>query len=110
MIKVTVYRKHGNIHAFELSGHADSVSEGYDLVCAGVSAVSFGSVNAVIRLCEMEPIIEQAGEEGGYLRMELPDNLTDETKTKAYLLLEGMMVSLKAIARDYGKYITISEK
>ncbi|QTM99949.1 ribosomal-processing cysteine protease Prp [Sediminibacillus dalangtanensis] len=110
MIKVAVYRKQGNIHAFELSGHADSVSEGYDLVCAGVSAVSFGSVNAVIRLCEMEPIIEQAGEEGGYLRMELPENLTDETKAKAYLLLEGMMVSLETIARDYGKYITISEK
>jgi uncharacterized protein YsxB (DUF464 family) len=110
MIKVTAYRNNKKIYAFELSGHAGSGSAGYDLVCAGVSAVSFGSVNAVIRLCEMEPIIEQAGKEGGYLRMELPKGLTDKNRLKAELLLEGMMVSLQTIERDYGQYISISEK
>lgn len=110
MIQFTVYRKQNKIYAFELSGHADSVSEGYDLVCAGVSAVSFGAVNAVIRLCEIEPKIEQAGTEGGYLFVELPDMLDDAVLEKAHLLLEGMHVSLETIEREYGSYITINEK
>ncbi|MBM7572037.1 ribosomal-processing cysteine protease Prp [Aquibacillus albus] len=110
MIKVTVYRSDGNIYGFELSGHANSVSEGYDLVCAGVSAVSFGSVNAIIKLCDIDPIIEQAGNEGGYLRMELPEGLTDEIQKKTAIILEGMLVSLETIERDYGSYISIYEK
>ena len=110
MIKVNTYRNNGNIYGFEMSGHANSVSEGYDLVCAGASAVSFGSVNAIIQLCQFEPIIEQAGDEGGYLRMELPDHLSDDTRLKAQVLLEGMIVSLQTIERDYGAYIFISDK
>lgn len=109
MIQFTVYRKQKKIYAFELSGHADSVSEGFDLVCAGVSAVSFGAVNAVIRLCEIEPEIEQAGKEGGYLRVELPYNLDIATQDKAQLLLEGMKVSLETIEREYGSYISIKD-
>lgn len=110
MIQFTVYRKQNKIHAFELSGHANSVSEGFDLVCAGVSAVSFGAVNAIIRLCELEPLIEQAGEEGGYLCFELPEDTEDAVLEKAQLLLEGMKVSLETIEREYGSYIVIHEK
>ncbi|MDC3412463.1 ribosomal-processing cysteine protease Prp [Aquibacillus sp. 3ASR75-11] len=110
MIKVTAYRKSGKMYAFELSGHASSGPAGHDLVCAGVSAVSFGGINAVIKLCQFEPIINQAGNEGGYLRMELPEHITDDIRSKAEWLLEGMMVSLQTIERDYGQYISISEK
>ncbi|GAA5416166.1 hypothetical protein Pryu01_01198 [Paraliobacillus ryukyuensis] len=110
MIRVTIYRRSNkNVFAFELSGHAESGPVGHDLVCAAVSAVSFGSVNAVIKLCEIEPIIDQGGE-GGYLYVELPDDLASNTLTRATTLLEGMVVSLETIARDYGQYITISEK
>lgn len=110
MIQVTIYRKkNGNITAFELSGHAESGPKGHDLVCAAVSAVSFGMVNAVIKLCEIEPIVDQGGA-GGYLAVTLPDELTEEQANQAELLLEGMRVSLETIERDYGQYISISEK
>ncbi|MDL4841658.1 ribosomal-processing cysteine protease Prp [Aquibacillus rhizosphaerae] len=109
MIKVIVYRNNKSVYAFELSGHAESGPVGHDLVCAGVSAVSFGAVNAVIKLCEIEPIIDQGGE-GGYLRVELPRKLDASIRSKAEWLLEGMLVSLETIERDYGQYISISEK
>ena len=42
MVKVIVERNDQNeIMSYELSGHANSGPYGYDLVCAGVSAVSF---------------------------------------------------------------------
>lgn len=109
MIKVNVSRNHkDSITAFELSGHAESGPKGHDLVCAAVSAVSFGAVNAVMKLCEFEPVVKQGGE-GGYLKVELPDNLSSHIDTKAQWLLEGMIVSLETIERDYGQYITISQ-
>lgn len=110
MITITIFRESNKkVSAFELSGHAESGPVGHDLVCAAVSAVSFGAVNAVIKLCEIEPIIDQGGE-GGYLYVELPPSLAVDTLERATCLLEGMVVSLETVARDYGQYITISEK
>lgn len=110
MIHFTIYRKStGHITAFKLSGHAESGPKGHDLVCAAVSAVSFGAVNAVIKLCEIEPVIDQ-GAEGGFLAVTLPGEINEDKVNRASLLLEGMFVSLETIQRDYGQYITITEK
>lgn len=109
MINVYIYRKRDGITAFELSGHAESGPYGHDLVCAAVSAVSFGAVNAVTELCHINLDIDQ-GEEGGYLRVTLPSNLERKTREKAMLLLEGMVVSLETIERDYGEFIKIHYK
>lgn len=110
MILVNVNRNtDGSIAQFKLSGHAESGPYGHDLVCAAVSAVSFGAVNAVIKLCEIEPIINQSPD-GGLLQVTLPDGLNHDTFEKAQWLLEGMVVSLQTIERDYDQYITISNK
>ncbi len=108
MIKFKVFRETNQIEAFELSGHAESGPYGYDLVCAGVSAVSFGAVNAILQLCEIDLKIEQ--HEGGYLYVALPDSIDVETMNEAQLLLEGMIVSLQTIEREYHEFITIESK
>ncbi|APH04238.1 ribosomal-processing cysteine protease Prp [Bacillus weihaiensis] len=108
MINAKVYRsKEGLIRSFILSGHAEFAEHGKDLVCAGASAVTFGAVNAVLSLTEIEPLIEQGGE-GGYLRVKLPSDLDKSISDKVQLLLEGMLVSLQTIERDYEQYISVS--
>ncbi|MBS4208969.1 ribosomal-processing cysteine protease Prp [Bacillus sp. FJAT-50079] len=107
MIKVQVVRKaDGTITSFTMRGHADYAEHGQDIVCAGASAVAFGSINALFALTEVEPVIEQS--EGGYLTCTIPDDLSDESFEKAQLLLEGMIVSLQTIERDYQKYIRVT--
>ncbi|MHA6252126.1 ribosomal-processing cysteine protease Prp [Oceanobacillus sp. CAU 1775] len=108
MIRVTVKRKDNFIQSIELSGHAESGPYGYDLVCAGVSAVSIGTVNAVMELSEVNLEIEQGGE-GGYLKVAFPKMHDDKESEKAQLLFEGMLVSLKSIENEYGKFIRIIE-
>ncbi|HLR62598.1 MAG TPA: ribosomal-processing cysteine protease Prp [Lentibacillus sp.] len=108
MINVIINRQNSQIEQFELTGHASSGPYGYDLVCAGVSAVSFGTVNAVMALSDAEPEIEQ-GDEGGYLRVTIPYGISDVTMEKVQLLLEGMLVSLKTIEQEYSEFITIQE-
>ena len=109
MIIVTMFRKNDQFTAFELSGHAESGPYGYDLVCAGVSAVSFGAVNAILTLCEIDLKIEQA-DEGGYLHVELPISIYSEKRDKVQLLLEGMLISLQTIEREYNQFIKIESK
>ncbi|ALX48200.1 ribosomal-processing cysteine protease Prp [Lentibacillus amyloliquefaciens] len=109
MINVSVNRKNNQIKQFELSGHAESGPYGYDLVCAGVSSVSFGAVNAVLTLSEVDLKIEQ-GDEGGFLRVTVPDNVPNEAMGKVQLLLEGMLVSLQTIEREYNEFINVKQQ
>lgn len=106
MIQIVLYKKDKLIHAFEISGHANSGPYGYDLVCAGVSAVSFGAINAVMELCEKELIIKQE-DDGGYLYMELPKSLLH--MEQAQIILQAMVISLETIERNYHQFIQIKK-
>src|SRR5699024_183955 len=109
MISITVFRNDHKITAFELSGHAESGPYGYDLVCAGVSAISFGTVNAIMQICEINLEINQE-ENGRYIYVALPASIDDNTKEKSQLLLEGMIISLQTIEREYHQFIKIENK
>ncbi|WP_110927079.1 ribosomal-processing cysteine protease Prp [Bacillus massiliglaciei] len=106
MIKVNINAPQGRIASFSMSGHADFAKKGSDIVCAGASAVSFGAVNAIMSLTDVEPEIEQ-GRDGGYLQCTIPSDISEESAEKVDLLLQGMLVSLQTIERDYGKYMKV---
>jgi uncharacterized protein len=109
MINVYVEKSGERIRSFSMDGHADFAEHGQDLVCAGASAVSFGSVNAIMSLTGVEPAIEQSAD-GGYLSCVIPDGLPDETDMKIQLLLSSMVISLQTIERDYRDFIKITFK
>ena len=109
MIRMTINRKKtGFIHSFVLEGHAGFAKHGEDIVCAGASAISFGTVNSIIKLTGVNPDINMG--ESGFLQCTIPENLSDEVQEKVQLLLEGMVVSLQTIEQDYGKHIKITFK
>ncbi|MFB6467996.1 ribosomal-processing cysteine protease Prp [Cytobacillus sp. Hz8] len=109
MIHVNLKRtESGNIQSFTLSGHALFANHGNDIVCAGVSAVSIGAINSIMALTGVTPEIEQS--DSGFLQCVIPDDLKEETQEKVQLLLEGMLVSLQTIERDYGDHIKITFK
>ncbi|MGE8206091.1 ribosomal-processing cysteine protease Prp [Heyndrickxia sp. NPDC080065] len=96
----------GKISSFKMKGHADFAERGQDIVCAGASAVSFGAINAIMELTKVKPMIKQS--KGGFLECRVPDHLSIEVDDKVQLLLQGMVISLQTIERDYGKYINIT--
>ncbi|ADI25926.1 ribosomal-processing cysteine protease Prp [Geobacillus sp. G4] len=107
MIRVTIEREaDGRIRAFTMEGHAHFAKRGQDIVCAGASAVSFGTINAIETLIGVSPHVS-LGKDGGYLRCELPE-LEEAAAEKVQLLLEAMVVSLKTIERDYGTFIRVT--
>lgn len=109
MIHTTIHRtESGRIQSFTMSGHALYDEHGKDIVCAGASAVSFGTINSIIVLTGIEPEIEQGKD--GFLRCTIPDNLPEDIQEKVQLLLEGMVVSLQTIEREYGEHLKITFK
>jgi uncharacterized protein len=110
MITVKIARDQNfGVHAMTVSGHAQSGPYGYDLVCAAVSAITFGGINSIEALCHFQPEVEQASD-GGYIHFSLPSSLTVEQIAKAHLLLEGMLVSMKTIEASYGKHIQVMDQ
>ncbi|WHY84865.1 ribosomal-processing cysteine protease Prp [Neobacillus novalis] len=109
MIGITITRtKSGLIQSFEISGHALFADRGKDIVCAGVSAVSVGAINAVHELTGITPDLEHRAD--GFLRCVVPEELPENTNEKIQLILEAMAVSLRSIEEQYGKHIQITFK
>lgn len=110
MITVTIERRSAvdsRIESFAIEGHAKFAKPGKDIVCAGVSAVSVGTVNAIETLAG---VILPASMKSGWLRSEIPAGENADSEGKTQLLLESMIVSLETIAASYGKFVVIRQQ
>ena len=106
MIKVDIsLNDEGQVTDIIMSGHADSGEYGKDIVCAGGSAVVFGTTNAIIGLTDETPDIDYS-DDGGYFHIRSV-NLENE---QAQTLLQGLIISLKTIEEEYGQYIKLNYK
>lgn len=109
MIQVQIERRSADraILSFSVEGHALFAEDGKDIVCAGVSAITVGTVNAVETLTGvvLKHIMHK-----GLLKVSIPDLHGEPEWAKIQLILESMVVMLATIQRTYGSYIAIKEK
>ncbi|WP_372634667.1 ribosomal-processing cysteine protease Prp [Cohnella sp.] len=107
MIAITIVRNDEKaIVRFTVTGHAYYNDPGKDIVCAGVSAVTIGAVNAIEKLTGLVPDAESRS---GLLKAEAPHSSDPRRNDQVQLLLEGMVAALESIVESYGKYVTIKE-
>lgn len=102
MVKVCVVSKDGLLEKIEISGHADSNVKGQDLVCAGVSSVAFGTLNALDEMTSKSVDLSVDRQ----IKIEVL-NLLDE---KCQIILQTMMIQLATIEQQYSKYIEIKQE
>ncbi|MNI35971.1 hypothetical protein D3C73_900090 [compost metagenome] len=107
MIIVSILRRSNNtISGFEVSGHAGYADPGEDIVCAGVSAVTVGTVNSVEALTG---VVMDSEMKHGFLNASLPSHIEPKAADQAQLLLASMVVMLTSIEGSYGEYIQIQD-
>lgn len=107
MIRVKIERsKEGSIRSFTVKGHAFYADPGKDIVCAGVSAVTVGTVNAIEALTGIELVSRM---EDGFLQASVPELSEGSKPEQVQLLLESMVVMLKTIQESYGGFIAVRE-
>lgn len=102
MIEITVTDKEGIIHSLHISGHANSNERGKDLVCAGVSAVGVGMLNALDQLAHDTC---QLAMRDGDIRV----NVNDVTEQNQ-MILKTSIVQLATIERTNKKFIRIKKQ
>jgi uncharacterized protein YsxB (DUF464 family) len=107
MIRVSVQRSEEQlIRKVVVEGHAEFSKHGKDIVCAGVSAVTVGTVNAVESLLQVKLNCTMRD---GLLKLDIPVMEQSRLNDQLQLLLESMIIMLMSIKQSYGKYITIQE-
>ncbi|MFB5267302.1 ribosomal-processing cysteine protease Prp [Paenibacillus enshidis] len=108
MIIVQIKRmEDGSIRGFSVKGHANYAKRGEDIVCAGVSAVTVGTVNSIEALAG---VVLDAKMRNGFLSADIPDLPDEGVRSKVQLLMESMELMLEGIAESYGEYIQIQNK
>lgn len=108
MIKGTFKRDEaGSIVSFTLTGHAGAGEYGEDIVCSAVSALSISAVNGIEALTGFEPILDVDTKNGGYLYVEVIEDITQEQKNISQILLENLLLGLQGIKEKYDDFIEI---
>ena len=102
MVRVCVVSKNEAIKKITVNGHAGSARKGEDLVCAGVSSIVFGTLNALDKLA-LKSVNLQVSQQ---IVIEVL-NLLDE---KCQLILQTMLIQLATIEEQYSSYIEIKQE
>lgn len=107
MIRILIEREpDGSIRSFTTKGHARYADPGQDIVCAGVSAVTVGTVNAAEAVVG---VMLDCQVKDGFVQAAVPAGLTGDKPERLQLLLESMVVMLRSIEQSYGDYVAIRE-
>lgn len=108
MIKVTFKKNNANeIVAFEISGHANYADNGFDIVCAGVSALAITTINSIEKIANYKPIIDIEEDLGGFLYCEVLYDLTVKQKEITEILLNSLIIGLSDLQESYPDFIEI---
>jgi uncharacterized protein YsxB (DUF464 family) len=106
MIRVGLSTTDTQIVAMVITGHAMSARRGQDLVCAGVSSIATGALNALDRITpEACELIMREGEDA---KIEIKVN--DIKNHDAQTILQTVMTQLETIEKQYPNYITITKQ
>ena len=101
MISINVSFMDNDIHSITIQGHANQNRHGKDIVCAGVSAVVYGSINAIDDYQKDQ------------IEFELKDGFTFikviHTSKELQLMLQMMLIQLKTLEESYQEYIQIKQ-
>ena len=102
MIKIQINKTNDKYSSLLVSGHSNYDEHGKDIVCAGVSAIVTGGLNALI-IENKKKISYRVND--GYVNVDVLD-IDDD---KLQIIMDVIVVQLKTIEESYKKYVKISE-
>ena len=101
MIKVRINYTNNSISEIEVRGHSNFAPKGSDIVCAGVSAIVIGGINAIISLVKDQKVDYEVND--GYVKLTSLNNIEVQN------ILKVVIIQLKSVEDSYSKHIKIVE-
>lgn len=103
MIKIKINKLNNKYSSINVSGHSNYDEVGKDIVCAGVSAITIGGLNALVN-SNKKGINSKVSD--GYVNIDVLD--LDDNNLQ--LIMDVMVIQLKSIEESYKKYVKINEE
>lgn len=105
MITVEIRKSGTEYTGFSCKGHAGYAEEGYDIICAAVSALTVNTINSIEQFTEDAFKAEAADGMVCWKFTELP------LSKESVVLMDSLVLGLEYIQETYGKkYIKIVKK
>ena len=95
----------GELRRAEITGHAASGEYGFDVVCASVSTLAINFVNSVEKFAGYEPNLELNEIEGGYLKVEIPQNIPSHQREMTQLFFESFFLGMANLSEDSSEFV-----
>ncbi len=109
MIQITFFKQNKKWMGFCSEGHAEYDEEGYDIVCAAVSALTQTILAALLEQTEKKDCISWKLQKG-FLSVQILESLSKEEQEKAEILLRALRTGLKMIQEQYPEYVSVKIK
>jgi uncharacterized protein len=98
MIQIKIVTEGGHFSSLEVKGHANSAPYGQDLICAGVSAVTLGGLNALLDGKSYDIVTKE-----GYVSLKASKPVSEHDRT----VIETMIVQLESLAESHKDYVRL---
>ena len=95
----------GELRCAEITGHAGSGEYGFDVVCASVSTLAINFVNSVEKFAGYEPNLELNEIEGGYLKVEIPQNIPSHQREMTQLFFESFFLGMANLSENSSEFV-----
>lgn len=108
MIHIDIERKNGKVSAMTVEGHAETEDSRDDIVCASISILAQTCVLSLYHVAKVEEITYAMHD--GYLEFQMPENLSDEVRAKADIIIETLLIGIQGTQDMHPQYIEICER
>lgn len=95
----------GELRRAEITGHAGSGEYGFDVVCASVSTLAINFINSIEKFAGYEPILELNEEEGGYLQVQIPEELPSHQREMTQLFFESFFLGMANLSENSSEFV-----
>lgn len=108
MINAIIYVSADNYKGYVIQGHSGMAESGHDVVCAAVSVLTQTAILGLDAYLLQKP--DWKIDDNGYLECWLPDDLPDEQRRSAQIIIHTMELGLKSIEKEYRKFLKVSKR
>ena len=98
MIRVVFGKSNGHFRNVSITGHAQYADPGEDLVCAAVSSIAFGMLNALDEMVGGADCAAENNEIKAFINQ--PDDRSD-------IIMKTVLIQLKTIEDSYNEFVEI---
>lgn len=106
MTDITIYKKAGRVVKVECSGHTGYGEEGEDIVCAALSSVVQTALLGLLVVAKVK-VDYHRDDKKGILTFALPDNLGDDKKHDAAVIMDTMLCGISDLREGFSDFINL---